>query len=234
MPAYSGSVFELPKQGSWYGTEVTATNLGFYGPEAFDSAGNLFTYLYNGTADTESVVEYPWNGQGYGASTALGGWSNVYEASFYNFAADPSGDVALNVNGELNGGDLFAGVFEITPSGAGPQAYTPITPVRAMDTRNGTGVARGAVPAGGMVRLKVAGVNGIPANATAVAMNVTAVGATVSGTYVTVWPDGQTRPFASRSESVATDAVPNFDIVADRCGRLCRLLQCGGFGEPDR
>ena len=134
--AYSGSVFELPKQGSWYGTQVTATNAGFYGPEAFDSAGNLITSLYNGTADTESVVEYPWNGDGYGASTALGGWSNVYEADFYNFAVDPSGDVAVNVSGEFNGGDLFGGVFEITPSGAaGPPVASHRSPRLASSTR---------------------------------------------------------------------------------------------------
>lgn len=55
--------------------------------------------------------------------------------------------------------------------------YTPVDPVRLLDTRNGTGT--GGTPlrvgAGGVVDLRVSGVAGVPSDATAVVLNVTGV-----------------------------------------------------------
>jgi hypothetical protein len=51
--------------------------------------------------------------------------------------------------------------------------YTPLDPVRVLDTRKGLGAAGGAVAAGGHVDLKVTGLHGVPTTATAVVLNVT-------------------------------------------------------------
>ncbi|WP_206305476.1 hypothetical protein [Actinacidiphila soli] len=64
----------------------------------------------------------------------------------------------------------------------------PITPVRVLDTRSGTGARKGPIPATGNLHFKVAGVAGIPANATGVLLNLTAVGSTANG-YLTAWGD---------------------------------------------
>jgi len=74
-----------------------------------------------------------------------------------------------------------------TSSGTGSR-LTSFGPVRALDTRDGTGVARGPVGAGGRATLDVATLPGAPTNITAVVMNVTATNAG-SDTWVSVYPD---------------------------------------------
>ena len=92
-------------------------------------------------------------------------------------------------------------------------SYTGLTPVRWFDTRAGAGgVPIGPVRTGKPLSLKVAGVDGVPADATAVALNVTAVGASTPG-YLTVWPDGPAQPTTSSLNMNNSGAVANFDIV---------------------
>lgn len=69
--------------------------------------------------------------------------------------------------------------------------YLPIVPGRLLDTRS-----EGEPPADGAItRLAVAGRLGVPADATAVALNVTATETTGPG-FVTLWPAGLPRPEA--------------------------------------
>ncbi|MFF7550860.1 N-acetylmuramoyl-L-alanine amidase [Streptomyces canus] len=85
-------------------------------------------------------------------------------------------------------------------------------PLRVMDTRNGTGVRKGTVGATAKVTLTVGGRNGVPVNATAVVLNVTATGGT-SSSYVTVYPDGTTRSSASNLNFTAGETIPNLVVV---------------------
>ena len=71
----------------------------------------------------------------------------------------------------------------------------PVAPDRLLDTRTGTGAARARVGAGQEIELQVTG-NGVPAGATAVALNVSAVRPSEQ-TFLTVYPDGESRPTAS-------------------------------------
>jgi hypothetical protein len=107
--------------------------------------------------------------------------------------------------------------------------YQPITPTRFLDTRYGTGGTTGPVKAGATVKLRIAGVNGIPsANVTAVAITVTAVDESSSGDLV-LYPDGATLPGTSNLNFVANTAVANLAIVpvgAD--GEIDILNQSGG------
>ena len=97
--------------------------------------------------------------------------------------------------------------------------FTAIAPCRLFDTRlgaggcaNATAVAATPVLAGATLTVPVAGTATIPSNATAVVLNVTAVSAT-SDTYVTVYPDGATRPVASNLNVHSAAAVPNLVVV---------------------
>ncbi len=91
--------------------------------------------------------------------------------------------------------------------------YLPLGPVRVMDTRNGTGVAKAPVGPGGTVSLQVAGVAGVPASGvTAVVLNVTATGATASS-FVTVYPDGSSRPVTSNLNFTAGETIPNLVVA---------------------
>src|SRR5688572_7764071 len=70
-----------------------------------------------------------------------------------------------------------------TPAAATASKFTAQSPVRVLDTRTGGG----AVGADGTVTLNLAA--RVPASATAVVLNVTAVAPTAL-TYVTVYPGG--------------------------------------------
>lgn len=67
--------------------------------------------------------------------------------------------------------------------------YSPLTPTRVLDTRTGMGIATGALGAGKSADLKVAGVAGVPANASAVVLNLTGLPG-ASKTFITAYPAG--------------------------------------------
>lgn len=84
-----------------------------------------------------------------------------------------------------------------------------IAPERVLDTRNGTGATKHPVGPGGLVRLKITGVGGVPATGvSAVTMNVTDTHATAGG-YVTVYADGKPRPNTSNLNFLAGQSNPN-------------------------
>lgn len=81
-------------------------------------------------------------------------------------------------------------------------AFVPVTPTRIVDTRYGTGVRTGSVPAGGMVTFQVTGRGGIQTGATNVVLNVTVVHPTGSG-WGTAYPAGAQRPGTSNLNFMA-------------------------------
>ncbi|MFE4262870.1 PKD domain-containing protein [Streptomyces sp. NPDC056883] len=72
------------------------------------------------------------------------------------------------------------------------ERFSPVTPTRVTDTRT----SGGALGGGKTRTVKVAGVNGIPASATAVALNLTGTGATQPA-HVIAYPDPAKRPATS-------------------------------------
>ena len=94
--------------------------------------------------------------------------------------------------------------------------YNPANPARILDTRNGTGVpggAQGHLGSPHSVEVQVTGAGGVPANATAVVLNVTAADAFGPDSYLTVWPTGTSQPLASNLNFVAGQTVPNLVIA---------------------
>jgi hypothetical protein len=89
--------------------------------------------------------------------------------------------------------------------------FTGIHPARVMDTRTGFGATR--LGAGTTRNIKVAGTAGVPADAAAVALNVTAVHAT-RATFVTVHPAGRRRPGTSNLNVTPGAAIPNLVVTA--------------------
>ncbi|MGW1176219.1 hypothetical protein ACWD4P_21200 [Kitasatospora sp. NPDC002543] len=109
--------------------------------------------------------------------------------------------------------DLIADVTGYYTDGDTGSAFSPITPARFLDTRDGTGAPAQRVGPGGVVGLQVAGVKGVPATGvTAVVMNVTAVNPTGSG-HVTVYPDGRPLPDVSNLNYAAGQIVANLVTV---------------------
>ena len=87
-------------------------------------------------------------------------------------------------------------------------------PSATFDTRiDSDGVAKTPIQDAKFIKVKVGGVDGVPADATAVPLNLTAVGATAP-TYLTAWPDGTTRPNTSNLNPKNAAAATNFDMVS--------------------
>jgi hypothetical protein len=95
------------------------------------------------------------------------------------------------------------------PVRAESAAVVPLTPVRATDTRPGTPApgSKSRVHADGVLRVQVAGFGGVPGDASAVFLNVTAVGPLAAG-HLTVFPCGGV-PLASNVNYLAGDTAPN-------------------------
>ncbi len=96
--------------------------------------------------------------------------------------------------------------------GTGGGLTTAITPVRVVDSRDGTGTPAGRFAQCESRNVKVAGVFGIPSGITAVYLNLTAAD-TDNGGYLTVWPAGLTMPATSNLNWDPFRNTPNMVIV---------------------
>ena len=114
-------------------------------------------------------------------------------------------------------------------SGAG---FTGITPTRLLDTRNGTGGIGGRLASGDRRDLVVTGVGGVPTDATAVVVNVTAVDPSSAG-FVTVWPAGAVMPLASSLNTSPGRSRPNLVVAKVGAGGAVSLYDYVDVGGTD-
>ena len=92
--------------------------------------------------------------------------------------------------------------------------FTPLTPARILDTRDGTGGHSGPLGSGASFDVQITGQGGVPASGVAaVVLNVTVTQPTEPG-YLTIWPTGVQRPVISNLNFVAGQTVPNAVTVA--------------------
>ncbi|MFD0267176.1 hypothetical protein ACFVGY_11340 [Streptomyces sp. NPDC127106] len=115
-------------------------------------------------------------------------------------------------NGGWESIDLIAdvtGYFTRTAS----SGYTPMTPVRFVDTRAGLGAARAQVPGQGTIGTQISGLRGVPNGITAAALNVTVTNPREDG-HLTVFPSNvQQAPTTSNLNFRAGQTVANSVIV---------------------
>jgi hypothetical protein len=122
-------------------------------------------------------------------------------------------DVAVDVNG-------------YAPAAGSP---IPLVPARLLETRSGAGLSTvdglfrggGRVGARSVTELTVAGRGGVPADASAVMLNVTAISPLARG-FITVYPCGSAVPNASNLNFVPGQVVPNSVLSkVGRGGKVC-------------
>ncbi len=102
--------------------------------------------------------------------------------------------------------DVSAYFHEGKPSS--PGTFSSVQPTRLLDTR----LSSGAVSAGESVTFKVGGKLGIPTNASAVVLNLTATQTTSFG-FLTAYAAGSSKPKASNVNYSAGQTVPNLVVV---------------------
>ncbi|NEA58081.1 S8/S53 family peptidase [Streptomyces sp. SID13666] len=123
-------------------------------------------------------------------------------------------------NGSAGTAHIIADVFGyFTDSGTGRTFHTA-GPTRLLDTRSGVGSTGngGAMAPNSQLALSLNDGN-VLANAKAVVLNVTVTGGTGLG-FLTVWPDGTTRPNASNINWVPGQTIPNLVTVPVVNGKI--------------
>jgi hypothetical protein len=106
--------------------------------------------------------------------------------------------------------------------------FIALTPVRILDTRDGTGGYNTPIGAGQTIDVQVTSVGGVPASGVgAVVFNATAVNPS-RATYLTVWPAGIAQPANSNINVVAGETRPNLVTVAVGAGGQVSLFNNAG------
>ncbi|MFD7624427.1 PKD domain-containing protein [Streptomyces sp. NPDC059851] len=115
-------------------------------------------------------------------------------------------------NGGWESVDLLADVTGYFTRSAS-SGYSPMTPTRFVDTREGLGTSWGQVPGQGTFGTQISGLRGVPGGITAVALNVTVTNPREDG-HLTVFPsDVQQVPTTSNLNFRAGQTIANSVIV---------------------
>ncbi len=171
------------------------------------SAGYLTVFPAGGTTPYVSNVNFT-TGETV-ANLATVPVSSSGMISFHDYLYNQAASGSLQVIFDIQG--YYTTVLQ---SGAG--LYVPLSnPTRIADTRTGSGQSDAGTPlaANTVTTLQVTGSDGVPQGASAVVLNVTEASATTNGGYLTVYPQGATRPTASNLNFNAGTQIANRAIV---------------------
>lgn len=212
-PGHTGSVAEQMVISGYVDGDaklLPTLDLGQCAPSATPGHIYQMSAWYKSTGLTQFELYY---------RTGLGTW-NYWTAS-PNFAAAtnwtqatwtsppvPAGATAISMGlNLLSNGTLTTDDYALYDSIAAPSVFKSMTPARLLDTRNSA-----VVGPKGTVSFQVAGVNGIPANVTAVTFNLTVTEPSSFG-FVTAFASGSNRPNASNLNYDKAQTVPNLVTV---------------------
>ena len=152
--------------------------------------------------------------------------------------------VALVAGGLLVASALAATQVASGASSSSQNAFVPIVPCRLMDTRAGGQIGPNqTLTAKSVTSVAGRGTQGqcvIPASATALAVNLTAVGGTAAS-FLTIWPDEQLRPNSSNlnwapgaavanTADVGLSSLGNFTVFNDS-GTVDIIIDIAGYYE---
>ena len=142
---------------------------------------------YASVADAGAGATYTW-------AVTNGSINSGQGTRTIEYTAGASGQVTLEATVAIGAGCATTATMNVPviTRAAGASLYYTVTPCRVLDTRE-TGPA---LASNGVRTVQVSGVCGIPASASAVAFNVTAVNPSGDG-WLTLYPAGVTRPFVS-------------------------------------
>jgi lysophospholipase L1-like esterase len=126
-------------------------------------------------------------------------------------------------------GGIRAAYVDIEVAAALPPPLVPVSPGRVLETRTGAEHTTvdgkfqriGRRAAGSTIELQVTGRAGVPANAAAVVMNLTAVRPDAAG-FLTVYPCGEKRPLTSNVNYTPGSVSPNAVLAkVGTGGKVC-------------
>jgi hypothetical protein len=167
-----------------------------------DTTSASYLSLYPTGGARGSISNLNWVAGETVANSAIVPVGSAGQVSIYNHTGRT--DVVVDVDG----------YFAPVAPGASAGAYVPLAPVRIADTRAGSGLpdANSTLRSGGTLNVQVSGQGGVPAEASAAILNVTATD-TTSSSYLTVFPQGASPPNASNLNWVSGATVANRVLV---------------------
>lgn len=113
-----------------------------------------------------------------------------------------------------------SGYYTSTANGVGPGGLVPLNGTPIADTRNGNGVPKATISAGGSITFQVTGRGGVPAGAAAVVANITVFGVDGAAGYVAPGAAGAT-PGAGLNYPAAKQATAmNAQIPLSSDGKI--------------
>ena len=204
--------------GQYYATASSAPTVSSLAPNAGPAAGGTSVTITGTNFTGATAVKF-------GATTA----SYTVNSATQISATSPAGSGTVNVTVTTAGGTSAVSTADqftlLTPG----SVYTAVTPVRLLDTRNG-----GTLGSGGSLNLTIGGRTfgsvSVPANASAVVLNVTATNESAAG-FFTVYPTGGGLPTASNLNFAARETVPN--LVSVGLGSGGQITIYNGVGSAD-
>ncbi|WP_245205507.1 hypothetical protein [Kitasatospora sp. RG8] len=207
------------------GTGAAAQRVGPGGVVALQVAGVKGVPATGVTAVVMNVTAVNPTGPGhvtvYPDGRPLPGVSNLnFEAGqiVANLVTVPVVNGKVDLRNNAGSVDLIADVTGYY--GDSGSAFSPTTPVRLLDTRNGVGARAGTVGAGDIVSVPVTAIEGVPATGvTAVVLNVTVTEPT-AGSHLIVHPHGTARPDVSNLNFTAGQTRANLVVVPVVDGRV--------------
>ncbi len=176
-----------------------------FGGIAFSGSGVLHV-VYSRSSATSNAGSYerynlPTNSATQWSSPALlTAGVTVYNGldwgSYLGVSSDPIDPTSVWVGDTFaNSSHQWATMIHQISTSAGGAKYSPMTPVRVLDTRFANGLS-GSFVSGTPRTFAVAGTNGIPADAVAITGNLTVTGQTSAG-YVSLGPVSSANPSSS-------------------------------------
>jgi hypothetical protein len=195
-----------------------------FGPPAVSPQGALgFTFTPTEPAGSWGAATYSFNfGDGTAPQTTSGTISHEYSVP---------GDYTTTVTATDPAGTTASSSVNLITSGSD---FTPIAPVRIVDTRSGTGVSEGQLQPGSEPTVTADGIEGIPSDATAIAVNLTVTNTHGSGfleAFAPMDPCTGCAPSVSNLNYGAGQTVANEAVIPLEGGQF-RLLNGGTLAGP--
>ena len=201
-------------------TGVTAVALSITDTAA-TSTGHLTIYPDGTAQPNTSAVNFP---------TA----TTVANGAIIPVGTDGKIDIFNEINTGTGSSQILAditGYFTTTAGAPNVGTYTPAGPVRALDTRNGTGANKAPLAAGSTLALTVTGINTgtgtIPTAVTAVAVDI-AVTNPATGGYLNAYPDSSATPATTTISFSANQTIAAAGIIPVANGKIDLHNASGG------
>ncbi len=165
------------------------------------AAGELVVFPTGSSAPTVAGLVYPITASIAGTVAVPLGTSGQVTIT----AVSGASDVIVDVQG-----------YVVDSSGAVASYANPVNPARILDTRNGTGTCTPSpcaqLQANTPVEVQVAGLGGVPAGATAVAVNLIAVAGGTAGS-VRAWASTDSQPSTTNLQFKASQVIGETVVV---------------------